>query len=34
MGYIDEECLRNCAEPLASNGYGQYLLRFISGLNK
>ena len=34
MGYIDEDCLRNCAEPLASNGYGQYLLRFISGLNK
>lgn len=34
MGYIDEECLRNSAEPLASNGYGQYLLRFISGLNK
>ena len=34
MGYIDEDCLRNCAEPLASNEYGQYLLRFISGLNK
>ena len=29
MGYIDEECLRTCAEPLASNEYGQYLLRLI-----
>lgn len=29
MGYIDAECLRNCAEPLASNEYGQYLLRFL-----
>ncbi len=28
MGYIDEDCLRNCAEPLASNEYRQYLLRF------
>ena len=34
MGYIDEECLRNCAEPLASNEYGQYLLRFLDELNK
>ena len=34
MGYIDEECLRNCAEPLASNEYGQYLLRFLDDLNK
>ncbi|MEL7626159.1 MAG: glucose-1-phosphate thymidylyltransferase RfbA [Anaerolineaceae bacterium] len=29
MGYIDEDCLRNCAEPLSSNQYGQYLLRLI-----
>ncbi len=29
MGYIDEDCLRTCAEPLASNEYGQYLLRLI-----
>lgn len=29
MGYIDEECLRTCAEPLASNAYGQYLLRLL-----
>ncbi len=29
MGYIDEACLRKCAEPLASNEYGQYLLRFL-----
>ncbi|MDD2522067.1 MAG: glucose-1-phosphate thymidylyltransferase RfbA [Anaerolineaceae bacterium] len=29
MGYIDEDCLRRCAEPLASNEYGQYLLRLI-----
>ena len=34
MGYIDEECLRNCAEPLASNEYGQYLLRFLDEHNK
>ena len=34
MGYIDEECLRNCAEPLASNEYGQYLLRFLDSLKK
>ena len=34
MGYIDEECLRNCAEPLASNEYGQYLLRFLGEQNK
>jgi len=34
MGYIDEECLRNCAEPLASNEYGQYLLRFLSEQSK
>ena len=34
MGYIDEEGLRNCAEPLASNGYGQYLIRFLDGLHK
>lgn len=29
MGYIDAERLRRCAEPLASNEYGQYLLRFM-----
>jgi len=34
MGYIDEDCLRNCAEPLASNEYGQYLLRFLDTLKK
>ena len=34
MGYIDEDCLRNCAEPLASNEYGQYLLRFLGTLKK
>lgn len=34
MGYIDEECLRNCAEPLASNEYGQYLIRFLDSLKK
>ena len=34
MGYIDEDCLRNCAEPLASNEYGQYLLRFLSEQGK
>ena len=34
MGYIDEECLRNCAEPLTSNEYGQYLLRFLDGLRR
>lgn len=30
MGYIDDEGLRKCAEPLKSNEYGQYLLRLIS----
>ncbi|HPR35003.1 MAG TPA: glucose-1-phosphate thymidylyltransferase RfbA [Anaerolineaceae bacterium] len=34
MGYIDKECLRKCAEPLASNEYGQYLLRFLGEQNK
>ncbi len=34
MGYIDEECLQRCAEPLASNEYGQYLLRFLGEQNK
>ena len=29
MGYIDEECLKTCAEPLSSNEYGQYLLRLL-----
>lgn len=34
MGYIDEDTLRKCTEPLASNGYGQYLLRFLDGLRR
>ena len=34
MGHIDEEGLRKCAQPLASNEYGQYLLRFLDGLHK
>ena len=34
MGYIDKECLRKCAEPLASNEYGQYLLRFLGEQSK
>jgi glucose-1-phosphate thymidylyltransferase len=34
MGYIDEETLRKDAAELASNEYGQYLLRFLSGLHK
>jgi len=29
MGYIDEAGLLKCAEPLASNEYGQYLLRLV-----
>ena len=34
MGYIDEDTLRKCTVPLASNGYGQYLLRFLDGLQR
>ena len=34
MGYIDEQTLQEDAAELASNGYGQYLLRFIEGLHK
>jgi len=34
MGYIDEEELRKCAEPLMSNGYGQYLIRFLGEQSK
>ncbi len=34
MGYIDEEILRKDAEELAGNEYGQYLLRFLDGLQK
>jgi len=34
MGYIDEQTLRQDADELASNGYGQYLLRFMDGLHK
>jgi len=30
MGYIDDEGLRKCAEPLKSNEYGQYLLKLVS----
>ena len=29
MGYIDDDGLRKCAEPLKSNEYGQYLLRLL-----
>jgi len=32
MGYIDKAQLSTCAQELASNGYGQYLLRFLDGL--
>ena len=34
MGYIDEEILRKDAEEMAGNEYGQYLLRFLDGLQK
>jgi len=34
MGYIDEETLRKDAEEMAGNAYGQYLLRFLDGLQK
>lgn len=34
MGYIDEEGLRKCAESLTSNGYGQYLIRFLGEQSK
>jgi len=34
MGYIDKEILRKDAEELAGNEYGQYLLRFLDGLQK
>ena len=34
MGYINEETLHKDAAELASNGYGQYLLRFLDGLHK
>ncbi len=30
MGYIGADALRALAEPLAKNGYGQYLLRLLS----
>jgi glucose-1-phosphate thymidylyltransferase len=29
MGYIDQDQLRNLAQPLAKNGYGQYLMRVL-----
>jgi len=32
MGYIHKAQLSACAQELASNGYGQYLLRFLDGL--
>jgi len=32
MGFIDEQQLKVCAEELASNGYGQYLIRFLEGI--
>ena len=28
-GYIDAEQLQKLAEPMAKNGYGQYLLRML-----
>jgi len=34
MGYIDQEELRKCAEPLMSNGYGQYLIKFLGEQSK
>ena len=34
MGYIDQEELRKCAESLTSNGYGQYLIRFLGEQSK
>jgi glucose-1-phosphate thymidylyltransferase len=30
LGYIDAAQLRRLAEPLAQNGYGQYLLRLLA----
>ena len=29
MGFIDAQQLKACAIPLASNGYGEYLLRLV-----
>jgi glucose-1-phosphate thymidylyltransferase len=29
MGYVTEEQIRRLAEPLAKNGYGQYLLKML-----
>ncbi|MCG6313691.1 glucose-1-phosphate thymidylyltransferase RfbA [Vibrio vulnificus] len=29
MGFIDAEQVRKCAQPLAKNGYGQYLFRML-----
>ena len=29
MGYIDAAKVRELAEPLKKNGYGQYLLRMV-----
>jgi glucose-1-phosphate thymidylyltransferase len=33
MGYIDKEQLRICTQELVSNGYGQYLLRFLEEMD-
>jgi len=32
MGYIDQAQLMGCAQEMAGNEYGQYLLRFMKGL--
>jgi len=29
-GYIDAKTVRRLAEPMAKNGYGQYLLELVS----
>lgn len=34
MGYIDADCIRDLADPLRKNGYGKYLLQFISEQNE
>jgi glucose-1-phosphate thymidylyltransferase len=32
MGFIDGEQLRECAEKLSNNAYGNYLLKLLDGL--
>jgi len=32
MGFIDQAKLLKCAEEMSGNEYGQYLLRFVKGL--